>query len=147
MPCKVRGLNLLTNHLHFSLLDLIYLSQGRRDDIFGKAHIYWIIIQIIISKVIFFYDATIIHLFVQGKKHYLKAAIVRGIHHAYRKNIVINVFLVTMGICQSIFSAFYAISLLWRNDFLNDSFHSDLLIFLRFSLFYYLYRAFVCHLK
>ena len=31
-----------------------------------------------------------------------------------------------MGICQSIFQEFYAISLhVWRNEFLNPKFHSD----------------------
>ena len=43
----------------------------------------------------------------QGKKHYLQAAIVGRIHHTGRihdrKNIAMNVFLVTMGICQSNF--------------------------------------------
>ena len=42
-----------------------------------------------------------------------------------------NVFLVTMRICL------HAISLhVWRNEFLNDKFHSDLFIFLGSSLFY-----------
>ena len=48
-----------------------------------------------------------------------------------------NVFLVTMGICQSIFEAFYAISLhVWRNEFLNDKFYWDLFIFVGSFLFY-----------
>ena len=38
---------------------------------------------------------------IQGKKHYLQAAIIREIHRT-GKNTAINVFLVTMGICQSI---------------------------------------------
>ena len=45
---------------------------------------------------------------IQGKKHYLRVAIVEEIT-ADRKNIVMNVLLVTMAICQSIFKAFYAI--------------------------------------
>ena len=54
-----------------------------------------------------------------------------------RKNIAMNVFLVTMEICQSIFKAFYTISVhLWRNEFLNDEFHLDLVILLGLSLFY-----------
>ena len=48
-----------------------------------------------------------------------------------------TVFLVTMEICQSIFYAFYAISLhVWRTEFLNDKFHLDLFIFLGSSLLY-----------
>ena len=39
---------------------------------------------------------------IQGKKHYLQVAIVEEIT-ADRKNIVMNVLLVTMAICQSIF--------------------------------------------
>ena len=55
----------------------------------------------------------------------------------YRKNIAMNVFLVITEICQPIFKAFYAISLhLWRNEFLNDKFHSDLFVFLGSSLCY-----------
>ena len=39
---------------------------------------------------------------IQGKKHYLQAAIVGG-NTPYRKNSAVNICLVTMGIFQSIF--------------------------------------------
>ena len=40
---------------------------------------------------------------IQGKKHYLQAAIVGGVQLLYRENVVVNVFFVTIGIFQSIF--------------------------------------------
>ena len=43
---------------------------------------------------------------IQGKKHYLKAAIVGGIHP--RRKYGNELFLVIMGICESIFKNFLA---------------------------------------